>query len=356
MKKLFLTIVFCISSINNIVTIEDLIKTSLYENIKEAVLQNNLSLAKSIIKHNNYILPKDKEILLHKKTKLIHLAAYFNIEKIFYNYNNIFKKTTNNLNSKNIFNKKTINNLSVLSLAIQNNSIDVIDIILSNELKIQNKKQISFILKLINNKNPYLLLSLDIDFNLLQKQDLSVKLQLLEIFKNINTNIALFFAINFLDSDIILKLLGSNILNININIQNELGMTALMYALENSSKKITEEIILKILELNPDINIQDTNGTTAFMIALRNKSGIITKNVLLKMLELNPDINIQDINGTTAFMIALRNKSKIVTKDILLKILSLNIDFEKNKNIIELAQEYQSQEISSVIFSKFMHR
>lgn len=260
---------------NEIQNIDYEIQKSFNQNIVKAILSNDLDLAKSIIKCDHYA-NEDKDFLLNSRTNIAHLAAYFNIP-------------------------------------------NALEEFLENAL---NKKQVLDILKTIKKFNPGLICELGIKLGLVIDQDLDVKLEILNILKDFNPTAALFFALALLDCSIILELLDSD-LNIDINVQNPLSLTVLMFALESPNDAINEEVIFRILDRDLDINIQDVNGTTAFMIALKNNNGRVTENILLRMLDFNPDINIKDINGTSALMIASRNKSGIVTDDIWLRFLAL---------------------------------
>jgi ankyrin repeat protein len=58
--------------------------------------------------------------------------------------------------------------------------------------------------------------------------------------------------------------------NIDVNIQNEHGVTALMMAVSNSYGFSTEETVKMLLKHpNIDVNIQDENGWTALMYAIK---------------------------------------------------------------------------------------
>ena len=98
--------------------------------------------------------------------------------------------------------------------------------------------------------------------------------------------------------------------HINPDIQDNNGMTALMYAIENYHIEIVEAL----LNANADPNIQKEDGWTALMSACLNDNAEVV-DVLLKG---GADPNIQDKDGWTALMSACRNDhSKVV--EVLLK-------------------------------------
>jgi ankyrin repeat protein len=86
--------------------------------------------------------------------------------------------------------------------------------------------------------------------------------------------------------------------NIDINLQNNIGWTALMYASKYNKIDIVK-LLLKREDI--DINIQNKYGWTALMIASRfGKIDIV--NLLLQKDDIN--INIQDNIGRTALILA----------------------------------------------------
>ena len=97
---------------------------------------------------------------------------------------------------------------------------------------------------------------------------------------------------------------------INPDIQDNDGMTALMYAVENWHLEIVEAL----LNANADLNIRNEDGWTALMSACPNGNAEVVE-VLLKG---GADPNIQDKDGWTALMSACRKgHSKVV--EVLLK-------------------------------------
>ena len=98
--------------------------------------------------------------------------------------------------------------------------------------------------------------------------------------------------------------------HINPDIQDNNGMTALMYAVENCHLEIVEVL----LNANADPNIQKEDGWTALMSACLNDNAEVVE-VLLKG---GADPNIQDKDGWTALMSACRNDHPKVV-EVLLK-------------------------------------
>ena len=56
-------------------------------------------------------------------------------------------------------------------------------------------------------------------------------------------------------------------LETNVNLQNNIGWTALMLASINSGKDSTEGTVKMLLEKGANVNLQNNNGETAFMLA-----------------------------------------------------------------------------------------
>ena len=98
--------------------------------------------------------------------------------------------------------------------------------------------------------------------------------------------------------------------NADVNIQKEDGVTALMLASQNGHTQIVE----LLLQENIDVNVQGTNGENALMMAVDHGHTKIAE-LLLKKIE---NINTQDKNGFTALMIASK-KDQIFVVELLLK-------------------------------------
>ena len=102
-----------------------------------------------------------------------------------------------------------------------------------------------------------------------------------------------------------------------INIENNNGWTALMYASRYGHHQVVELLLSK----DPDINIQDNDGWTALMDA----SCYGHHQVVELLLSKDPDINIQDNDGITALMFASANGHHQVVELLLSKDPDINI-------------------------------
>ena len=97
--------------------------------------------------------------------------------------------------------------------------------------------------------------------------------------------------------------------NVDVNVQDEEGVTALMIASENGHTQVVD----LLLKANVDVNVQDEEGVTALMIASENGHTQVVE-VLLKE---NADVNIQNKEGVTALMLASVNGHLEVVKCLL---------------------------------------
>jgi hypothetical protein len=95
---------------------------------------------------------------------------------------------------------------------------------------------------------------------------------------------------------------------IDINLQNNSGLSSLMYASKFSNTSSTEETVKILLEHpNIDINLQDFTDTTALIYASRT-TNINSTEKTVKMLLDHPNINVnlRDFTGSHALLHALR--------------------------------------------------
>ena len=105
--------------------------------------------------------------------------------------------------------------------------------------------------------------------------------------------------------------------NVDVNIQKENGVTALMLA----SQKGHTQVVKLLLKENADVNIQNNNGWTALMIASQNSHTQVVE-LLLKE---NADVNIQEKDGWTALMLASQKGHTQVVKLLLKENADVNI-------------------------------
>lgn len=113
-----------------------------------------------------------------------------------------------------------------------------------------------------------------------------------------------------------------------INTQNDKGSTLLHITVEHNKQNIAEFL----LSMNIDINIQDNNGETALMLAVENEN-----NGMVSLLANNEtlDINLQDKLGDSALMIATLLKNDDIVK-ILLDNKNINTNLQDNNGATAL--------------------
>ena len=96
------------------------------------------------------------------------------------------------------------------------------------------------------------------------------------------------------------KVLSLIQVGIDVDVQDERGMTSLMFASQNGHV----DLVAKFIEAGADMNIQSNSGDTALIYATQ-KNKI---NCVQKLIELGANINIQGGNGETALIYATRNE------------------------------------------------
>jgi serine/threonine-protein phosphatase 6 regulatory ankyrin repeat subunit B len=116
---------------------------------------------------------------------------------------------------------------------------------------------------------------------------------------------------------------------VDVNAENDDGVTALMAASLNGH----EEIVNKLLNRGANIHLQDRNGWTSLMYAAYTGYD----KIIARLLSKGANINLQDHNGLTALMIAVNPpQNKIIGK-----LLKGNANILKKKN--ELNQNPKSK-------------
>lgn len=116
---------------------------------------------------------------------------------------------------------------------------------------------------------------------------------------------------------------------------------ALIRANYNRCKEVTEMILAK----NPDLNIQNNVGDTALIIAARNGEQELVKLLLAK----KPDINIQNNYGDTALIVAANSNDKKIAQLILAANPDINIRNYSGKTALAIAEENGHKSIASML-------
>lgn len=224
----------------------------------QIILDGNPNFIKDHINFQNHFLKYIPECFTTHSNIII---KYFTKENL-YQFNNLIDNDNNNL----------------LMLLILNNKICVTDL-LNNDWP-----NIYLINNLGENALTYAISNLNLTYPISDKHIKIVRY--------------LLFKINFTDSDIItiFKKLNLELIqtllsfpNINLNITDLDGNSLLMMFIDNY------EISKLILSRNIDINLQNKNGETALMLS---KNFYINKMILDK----NPNIDLQNNNGDTILM------------------------------------------------------
>ena len=99
------------------------------------------------------------------------------------------------------------------------------------------------------------------------------------------------------DTDGVLSLIHKGV---DVNVQDEKGMTPLMLA----SQAGHVDLVVKLIEAGANMNIQSNSGDTALIYATKENK----INCVQKLIELGANVNIQGGNGQTALMHATRNE------------------------------------------------
>lgn len=87
---------------------------------------------------------------------------------------------------------------------------------------------------------------------------------------------------------------------INVNCQDNNGMTVLMYASHTDNYKLAKVF----LDAGADVNLQSDSGKTALMFAVCNESGKNTESLLQSLLDAGANVNLKDDDGKTTLIYA----------------------------------------------------
>jgi len=118
--------------------------------------------------------------------------------------------------------------------------------------------------------------------------------------------------INIIDPNI-MNILDKILNKVNINQQDKLGNTALMYAILRNNIYM----IKRLITLGCNINLQNINGMTPLMYAINKYS--CEMDIIDYLVKEECDLNIQDNNGKTALMHAINNYSSRIYRLLMQK-------------------------------------
>lgn len=144
-------------------------------------------------------------------------------------------------------------------------------------------------------------------------------------------------AIEFGEEQIVDELLQEGA---NINLQNNYGQTALMFAIQKEQNTVVDSLIA----LGADVNHQDKNGCTPLMFAAywgRTRCALIMMPQAKSCL-----VNIQ---GQTALMIAIERRSVIIAKSLIFAGAKINIQDNIGDTALMLAVETRQADIVKAI-------
>lgn len=141
----------------------------------------------------------------------------------------------------------------------------------------------------------------------------------------------------------ILKLLIDN--DINLNLQNNFGKTALMLCIKNWSEneKINFDIIINSTK---NLNIRDNYGDTSLIIVvLENKEYFVQQ-----LIEKNADLDIQDDVGDTPLIMAVKDQFDFNNKNIIKLLVNAYIYIQNNNG--NTALDLSKLEFKSILIER----
>ncbi len=277
------------------------------------ILNNNInSMSKKLEENNN---------LADKEQLGLNTIPYELLEII---YENLIGRTLNDL--------KDIKNLNKIKEDIRSNLLNMLLVSKSTNIN-YNKNYIDKLIRsLIIERLAYLIKenkkNYSGEYKELSKNEINNKLLLL-ISRYNNHEI---------DFHEIIKLISADI---DINIQDKNGNTALILAIDHDHKDIIELLIAA----NININMQNIYNGTALISAV--KKGNI--NAVKLLIETNADINIQNKYGYTALMIAVLNRHKNIVKLLIAAGADINIQNHDKKTALMLATLYNRESMKKLL-------
>lgn len=137
--------------------------------------------------------------------------------------------------------------------------------------------------------------------------------------------------------------------NIDINSQDNRGMTALMYATQSAHINI----IPLLIAANANVNLRDNHGMTALLISVALHTIQDQEQILPLLINARADINLTNNNGFTALMYAARNGHQSIVTLLLAN--HANIFAVNNQGFTALHQANSNQH-PAIIVQLVRHR
>ncbi len=132
-----------------------------------------------------------------------------------------------------------------------------------------------------------------------------------------------------------------------VNLQNNDGYTALMWAVKNGNLEIHLEICLVLIEKGADLNVQDKDGRTTLMFAVYYHD----LKLCLALIDKGADLNIQNEDDYTTLMLAIEQDLAEVCLALINKGADLNIKDRAGDTALEWAAMFGNAEACRTILS-----
>jgi ankyrin repeat protein len=128
-----------------------------------------------------------------------------------------------------------------------------------------------------------------------------------------------------------------------VNAQNKLGRTSLMYAAENNCLAVVN----KLVSMGADVNLQDSIGYTALMYAAENNC----LEVINKLVSAGADVNLQNRISYTALMRAAKNNRLAVVNKLVSAGADVNLQNGRGYTSLMYAAENNCLEVVNKLVS-----
>ena len=124
----------------------------------------------------------------------------------------------------------------------------------------------------------------------------------------------------------------------NVNIQNNMGTSALKFSAASSRKESSEKTVKMLLEHGANVNSQGIDGITTLMFCIYHLKTTSTLKTINLLLEYNADINLGHERGNAATMALSRYPSDVTNiilpkREMYVKNIPLNTSIIIKRNI-----------------------